>query len=138
MSVSKRKINLEITSRLENVANVANQITQFCSQIGLDEMTVYQIETCIVEAVNNAIIHAYSRQPDKIVKILGRIDSNTLIIEVIDKGKTMQQMPANKPVSIEQESGRGWYIMRQWMDEADYESVDRVNCVRLKKRIIVN
>ena len=57
-----KRIEFKIQSELEQVSLVSVSIAAIAKQIGLDDMTSYQVETCLVEAINNAIIHAYQKQ----------------------------------------------------------------------------
>jgi len=131
----KNADSIKIESRLENVVLVANAISAFCHSIQLDENITYQIETCVVEAVNNAIIHAYQNQPKHIVTIKWQMLNKEIRITIQDCGMMMKRIPADKPVSLEMESGRGWYIMRQWMDDVSYNSKSGNNYLILKRSI---
>jgi len=47
----------------------------------------------------------------------------------------MEKIPEDTLVAPEAESGRGWFIMRQWMDKVDYISNEQFNSVILQKTI---
>ncbi len=57
------EIALTIDSRLEQVAFVGLASRAWGQYIGLSQPLGQQVETCLVEAVNNAILHAYRNQP---------------------------------------------------------------------------
>ena len=126
---------LQIDSRLELVAEVATAISNYCQALKLDKQICFQIELCAVEAINNAIIHAYQNQPDHQVDIEWWFDSPCLFIKISDSGLRMQKMPEDKLVPPDAESGRGWFIMRQWMDEVAYTSDGNCNSLVLQKLI---
>jgi len=50
-----KKIKLTIDSDLTHVFLVGLAVNKICSHIPLTELQSYQIETCVVEAVNNTI-----------------------------------------------------------------------------------
>jgi len=63
------------------------------------------------------------------------LDDDVICIEVTDRGKRMEQMPPCVEPAPETESGRGWLIMRQLMESAEYTSSDGLNRVILRRRI---
>jgi serine/threonine-protein kinase RsbW len=101
----------------------------------MDEMNSYQVQTATIEAVNNAIIHAYQGQEGHEVVVNWTLEKGSINIEVLDQGKSMEKMPPEIQPSPEAESGRGWWIMRRWMDHTDYESYDDFNRVIMVRKI---
>lgn len=130
-----QQIEFKISSDLNQVSLVSISISAIAKQIALDEMTCYQVETCVVEAINNAIIHAYQKQAGNDVIIECHISSEQLQIFVCDYGQRMESpIPdASLAVDPQQEGGRGWFIMQQWMDKVDYMSANGMNKVCLIK-----
>lgn len=126
-------IMYEIDSRLECVSMVGISMTALCQHFEIDETTCFQIETCTIEAINNAIIHAYKKQVDQKVRIEWLLEENELTIKVTDYGITMSQPIPDVLVEPQNDSGRGWYIMKQWTDFIDYSSFNGANTVTLKK-----
>jgi len=47
----------------------------------------------------------------------------------------MNQIPPDIEPSPEAESGRGWWIMRRWMDKIEYKTIGEHNMVILQKQI---
>jgi len=130
-----KRISLGIESRLDCVSLVGVGILALCRDHGMDEMASYQVQTAVTEAINNAIIHAYANQPDQPVTIDWILQDHEICIEVTDQGKPMEQMPPYVQPAPDAESGRGWWIIRQWMDSAEYTSSDGVNRVTLRRKI---
>ncbi|GAB0149787.1 hypothetical protein McPS_25270 [Marichromatium sp. PS1] len=133
MADSAKTLFVRIDSRLEMTSLVGTCIRALCLDAGLDEMAAYQVQTCTIEAVNNAIIHAYGRQSGHSVEIRWTLDDAGLSIQVGDHGKAMAEMPPEIAPDPLAESGRGWWIMRQWMDSVDYETDGTGNRVILRK-----
>ena len=132
---SAQPILLEIDSRLDCVAAVGARINVLCCENGLDEMNSYQVQTAVTEAINNAIIHAYDNQPGHKVSLDWNVLDQTICIEVSDKGKALPEIPPDIEPSPEAESGRGWWIMRRWMDQVDYVSSDGLNRLIMYRKI---
>jgi serine/threonine-protein kinase RsbW len=135
MSGHDKTLILEIDSRLDCVSLVGVSIRALCLEYGADEMTAYQVQTSTVEAVNNAIIHAYHGRAGYPVWIQWRLSGGQLTIQVSDKGVAMQQLPPDMEPEPDAESGRGWWIMRQWMDSAEYRTDADHNIVILRKNL---
>jgi len=126
---------IQIDSRLALVSEVAASFSNYCHELEFNEQFCFQVELCAVEAINNAIIHAYQNQPGNQINIEWWLDSKRLFIKVTDSGIRMEKIPEDTLVAPEAESGRGWFIMRQWMDKVDYISNEQFNSVILQKTI---
>jgi serine/threonine-protein kinase RsbW len=121
-----RQIKLTIDSNLKNVSLVGTAINKLCSFLYLTEGECADIELCVVEAVNNAVKHAYENQGGNDVDIVFTIESDRLLIDIFDSGKGMEMEKIQEPVfdvdDVESipESGLGLYIIRNIMDEVYY------------------
>ncbi len=134
MTATKR-ISLSIDSRLDCVSLIGVGINALCRDHGMDEMNSYQVQTATTEAINNAIIHAYEKQSGHLVGVDWILDGNVVRIEIIDRGKRMARIPPDIEPPAEAESGRGWWIMRRWMDNVDYASLGGLNRVIMYRKI---
>lgn len=135
----RRRIKLTIDSNLENVSLIATTLNKLCSLIPLSDVESYQIEACVVEAVNNAIEHAYRNERGHEVKVLFTIYPNKLVIDVCDIGRTMKE--ENKqyldfdPNDIKNlpESGMGLFIINSIMDGLTYRTRKGRNILTMTK-----
>jgi anti-sigma regulatory factor (Ser/Thr protein kinase) len=95
------------------------------------------IETAAAEAINNAVMHAYDGQAGSVIEMTAVADAADLVIEVSDRGHAMSRLPAAEVSAGDEpgERGRGWQVMRAWMDEVEYRTSEGKNTVRLRKRI---
>ena len=135
------RIELSIDSRLEQARLVAAAVRGIAADLHLDRAEAYRIETAVVEALNNAILHAYGNRPGQRVGIAIDVADDALTIEVSDSGPPLPQLasgttsvsPAAQPDLSEH--GRGWAIMRAWMDDVCYVRRGALNVVRLRKQL---
>ena len=138
-------IKFIIESNLEDVALIGMSINRLCSLNSVLEQESFKIELCVVEAINNSIIHAYENQKGHKIEVNFTLSSNELIIDVYDTGKIMDQEqlksrnlsaieinPDNLEMAL---SGRGLAIMKEFMDQVSYKTTDGMNCLSLKKRV---
>ncbi|MCR4442266.1 MAG: anti-sigma F factor [Peptococcaceae bacterium] len=135
----KNKIILQFVSRGENVALSRIAIAALASQLNLTLNDLEEIKVATSEAVSNAIIHGYQNNPDCIVKVVGTLYEDEIVIEVADEGigiadirQAMQPAYSSDPERM----GLGFVFMQSFMDQVDVES--QINCgtkVTLRKRI---
>ena len=123
---------LYIHSTAEAPAIAADWVKERCSRAGLEDTPAFQVMTCVVEAVNNCVEHAYRDAPGDIGI---RLYSNTrwLVVQVQDRGQPLQQQTQQADPDPLQIDGRGWFIMQQWMDIARYRRGKLRNVVTLVK-----
>jgi serine/threonine-protein kinase RsbW len=117
-----------------------------CSLIARPELNPHDIELCVVEAVNNAIEHAYKNRSDQEVEVVLTLYANRLMVDVCDRGKRMdpalvelKKMPSLEADPAEfaylAEEGRGLAIINEIMDQVSYETREGKNCLRMIKNI---
>lgn len=89
------EIKLDIDSKLENVKLVGMAVNRLCclelSQAGCDE-----VELAVVEAVNNCIMHAYNKQPGNSVEVKFKIETQNILIEIMDSGSPIDASLKNE------------------------------------------
>jgi len=118
----------------EHVPEAAHRIATACAKTGLDPIGCHQVTVCTVEAINNAIIHAY-REQNGFVAIRWQCTDSSLSIEVADQGIRMERDPDVVKPDPTTERGRGWCIIRAWMDETKYERRANENVVTMTKHL---
>jgi serine/threonine-protein kinase RsbW len=136
---SSREIRLVIDSRIENIPLVGMAVNRMCSVAELSEIESYQIELCLIEAVTNAVVHAYHRQGGHDVEVDVAFESDRVTIRVSDYGDPMPALRVPRldfdPDDRENlpEGGMGLYIIDNVMTECSYQSVDGRNTLELIK-----
>ena len=104
----------------------------------LDE--IEDIKTAVSEAVTNAIIHGYEKNPG-MVRMAAKIEDNVVSVEISDTGagienleKAMEPMYTTKPEL--DRSGMGFAFMEAFMDELDVQSeLGKGTTIHMKKTI---
>jgi serine/threonine-protein kinase RsbW len=138
----RRTIHLTLPSSLENVALAGRALHGIGAEAGLEPLQCDQLELCVVEAVNNSILHAYEGQPGHEVRLEVALHEDRLEVQVVDRGTPMPPGALEDAVPREPgdvlalaEGGRGLLIMRQLMDGLEYASGARGNVLTLVKRL---
>jgi len=132
------QITLAVDSLLECVPLAATLVRSFCVALGASSMEASQIELCVSEAMNNAIIHAYRGEDGHPVEVIAFRNGKTFLIEIRDHGIQMdpnilkQDRRPLLDLDLEHldtasESGRGIAIMQSIMETLRYNSSHGTN-----------
>lgn len=125
---STKTLHLSIDSKLSDVALVGHAVRGVCACSPLDEQSYNEMEVCVVEAVNNAITHAYRRQNGFRVDTAITLHHDRITFEISDCGKAIEDFsPRTLEFDPEEigsipENGMGLFIIETIMDEVSYRS----------------
>ena len=137
--MNPKSIRLAIDSRIENICLVGMAVNKICSIATLTQVERYQIELCLVEAVTNAIVHAYDRREDQQVEVEIEIHPRRIILRVSDYGRAMTRLdPPRLDFDPDDhtslpEGGMGLFIINSVMSESSYCSEAGRNTLELVK-----
>lgn len=144
-AVPWKRFTLEIESRLDAVPLPGQVAYLLCTAAGLAPLEGSQVEVCVVEAINNSIIHAYEGDPANKVELEVSLMPNQLIFDVWDSGTAadVARMHADHRGALEvqsdhvqdmSESGRGLAIIQEVMDSFEYTPGTERNRFRMIKQ----
>ncbi len=134
-----KKITFLLDSRLENVSLVGVAVRGICSYLSLSEVDTYYLELCVVEAVNNAIKHAYNSEAGHSVEINIIYSGKGMTFEISDRGRKMDTYGPRRldfdaqDLFVVPEHGMGLYIIDSVMDEVTYRSDGAKNTLTMRK-----
>lgn len=134
------EMKLEFISKSCNEAFARITVAAFASQLDPTIEELSDIKTSVSEIVTNSIIHAYDTS-DGIIKIISKIIDNTIVIEISDTGKGIEDVElARKPLYTSkaelERSGMGFTIVENFMDELKIESIVGLGTkISMKKKI---
>lgn len=134
-------IKLIIDSALEHIALVGMAVNTISGEAGFSQETADQMELAVVEAVNNAMKHAYGNRAGREIAVIIEIGPDGITFQVRETGKPMAALNvpelnfdpgdiANLPVS-----GMGLYLIHQIMDEVCYASSEGTNILTMIKKL---
>lgn len=136
---SAGRIKLVMESRIENISLVGGAIRGIARALPLDEVSTYQLELCIVEAVSNATKHAYHCEAGNFVEVDVLVFPDRITFKVCDTGEGLKPGKVRPlrfdPGKLETvpEGGMGLFIMHALMDEVSYETVSGRNILTMSK-----
>jgi len=142
--VSGKHITLAITSDLQNVPLIGQAVEQLCALIPLSDIESHQIALCVVEAVTNAIVHAYGKETEHKIEVIFGQYPDHLILQICDTGRAMDPKrldpQAPSPLDFDPcrlssipEKGLGLAIIRKTMDEVTYTTCEGKNILTLTR-----
>ncbi len=136
-------ITLTIDSRLENVFLIGSAVNKICTAVALSEKAANEAEVSVVEAVNNAIEHAYDNHAGHPVQVVVTVEHDRVTFQVCDWGRTLEWRAERPPPPVVNaddaenlsEGGRGLFIMYAFTDAIDYRHAGGKNVLTLVKRV---
>ncbi len=139
-NIYENEMNLEFISKSNNEAFARIAIAAFAASLDPTIEELSDIKTAVSEAVTNSIIHGYE-DTEGIVKINCKIIANSIIIEVSDTGKGIENIEeARKPLYTSkpnlERSGMGFTIMESFMDDVKIESIVGIGTKVTMKKLI--
>lgn len=134
------EMKVEFTGSSENESFARTVVSAFVARLDPTLEELADVKTAVSEAVTNAIIHGYEKERG-MVEIYGRIEENTVYLEISDNGQgiddlalAMEPLYTSKPEL--DRSGMGFAFMEAFMDELHVESEPgRGTRVKMKKVI---
>lgn len=81
------------------------------SGISLSARGAWQCTLVLIEAVNNAMVHANPRQRDKGIELALTFAPHRVTMAVTDSGPPFAA-PSQRVPAVTRTRGRGWYLMR--------------------------
>ena len=121
--MAEENYNVEIESNPNNLITVEEFVNYFCKDINLTDDQLANVLLAVTEATTNAIIHANKCDQSKLVTIDVKVNETKLVVKIKDEGEGFD--PADipdptEPENLLNESGRGVYLMRVYMDNVEY------------------
>jgi serine/threonine-protein kinase RsbW len=133
MKKASKTLHLSIESKLSDVALIGHAVRGVCACSPLKVEAYGEMEVCVVEAVNNAIAHAYRHEDGFRVDTSITLHHDRISFEISDFGKGMEDFaPRSLEFDPEEigsipENGMGLFIIETIMDEVNYHSKDGRN-----------
>ncbi|HAF17764.1 MAG: anti-sigma F factor [Thermacetogeniaceae bacterium] len=132
-------IKLEFPSIAGNVRLARIAVAAFASELDYDVSVLEEIKVAVSEAVTNAIVHGYQKDPQGIVTLTASLYDSSLEIVVEDRGRGINKLDqALEPGegTDPERMGLGFVFMRTFMDELEVTSEpDQGTKVIMRKKL---
>ena len=136
----KMRKSIVLATNLQEVPRLNAFVDEVCRLVGFDEEGTMQIKVAVEEAVVNVMKYAYPPGQRGDVTIEAVSNDIRLKFVIIDSGKPFDptvQSEVDTTLSAQERriGGLGIHIMRQNMDSINYERIDALNVLTLRKKI---
>ncbi len=137
--VQMRK-SIVLPNDVQEVPRLNAFVEEVCQAVGFDEVVTMQVKVSVEEAVVNVMKYAYPTGQRGDVTIEAASNDVRLKFTIIDSGKPFDptvQAEVDTTLSATERNigGLGIHIMRQNMDSINYERMDNLNVLTLRKMI---
>ena len=132
--------NLVLPCDLQEVPRLNAFVEEVCQDVGFDEQTTMSIKVAVEEAVVNVMKYAYPPGQQRDVTIEAASNDVRLKFTIIDCGMPFDptvQSEVDTTLSAQERKigGLGIHIIHQNMDSINYERIDNLNVLTLRKKI---
>ena len=136
----KMRKSLVLPCDLQEVPRLNAFVEEVCQEVGFDQIVTAQMKVAVEEAVVNVMKYAYPAGQQRDVTIEAASNDARLKFTIIDCGKpfdpTVQSAAdTTLPAKERKIGGLGIHIIRQNMDSINYERIDQLNVLTLRKKI---
>ena len=132
------RVSYTLESSLESVNKAEQAARDLAVKTGLDEEEIDRLAMAVREATVNAVLHGNQYDPKKRVTVAFEVTPEILTVAVRDEGKGLDPASIPDPLAPEnllKQSGRGIFLIRAFMDEVRFRSMDPGTEITLIKRV---
>ena len=127
--------SISLSSDPHDVEQLLTSLESILVESCLDEMSAFQLRCAVIEVVNNCIQHAYRGEPGQPIEVVYKLCSDSVQIDVSDRGRVYRGPTASSDISPMGDSGRGLQIIKAWVSTLKFEHRDGWNVCRLEQRM---
>jgi serine/threonine-protein kinase RsbW len=117
---------ISLSSSIDDAEKLTSYFLTLGEGLNLNKAQFFKMGVCLGEAINNIIEHAYTKNTPQSVRAFICINKYQITIRLMDAGISYRP-PEKVPPKLEDENGRGWYILRNWTDQINYLRQGRIN-----------
>ncbi len=132
--------SITLTNNVQDVPLLATFVEEVCEQAGFDASVTMQMNLAMEEAVVNVMNYAYPSGTQGDIMIDALMGNGKLQFVISDKGTPFDptaEADADTTLSAEERpiGGLGIFLVRQLMDDINYEYKDDKNILTLSKEM---
>jgi sigma-B regulation protein RsbU (phosphoserine phosphatase) len=140
MERQTQKYSLTLDNDVQQVPQLAAFIDEVCDAAGMDMATAMQLNLALEEAVVNVMNYAYPSGTRGDVLIDAEADGMCLTFIITDSGTPFDPTTRGEvdtTLSAEERGigGLGIHLVRQIMDSINYERINGLNVLTLRKKL---
>lgn len=137
MNTTGKRVSYTFESTLDSVNRTEELATKLAQESGFDEDERHRIALAVREAAVNAVYHGNHYDPKKKITVGFESSGSGLTVTIRDQGIGVTEEALPDPLSPEnllRGSGRGIFLIRAFMDEVRFRTLDPGTEITLVKR----
>jgi anti-sigma regulatory factor (Ser/Thr protein kinase) len=121
-------IDLRIPSDVTEVEAAVELMARHCfAGVNPCARTTFRLRVALAEALANAIMRGNSEDPSKHVRVRAELFAESIHLSIEDQGDGFAPIEPTLPESLEDDRGRGLFIISQLADRVEFN--DRGNAI---------
>ena len=135
------KLSVRLENRLDEIQRVDTAIEEFTEQLDLSFSDVFQIRLVVEELFTNIVSYGYDDDDLHEIFVTVAYEGDRLELTLIDDGIEFNPLNVdphhNEADTIEELEigGKGWTLVRAYMNEFEYDYSDGKNRLKLVKHL---
>ena len=131
---------LVLKNEISEIDTLAVFVRELGEELGLTSDLVFNLNLVLEEAVSNVILYAYPKGEQQEISLSANVSDNNLVFVLTDSGKEFdptQAPDADITLSAEERQigGLGIFLIRQIMNQIEYQRIDGKNVLTLGKQL---
>ncbi len=131
-----QRIDTYLDSELESADAAENLVVGVAQEVGFGDEDIHKIGMAVRESIVNAVVHGNRYNRRKKVHLAVSSGSDRLSVKIGDEGEGFDVNALRDPVAdhnLLQQSGRGIFLIKAFVDEFSVRRLDRGTEVTLVK-----
>lgn len=129
---------LVLQNEIPEISKLTLFIDELGEELGLSPELVFNLNLVLEEAVSNIILYAYPKGEHENISLTAKKTENQLLFVLTDTGKEfdptlMPDADVNLAAEDRQIGGLGIFLIRQIMNQVEYQRIDGKNVLTLGK-----
>lgn len=129
---------LVLQNEIPEISKLPLFIDELGEELGLSPELVFNLNLVLEEAVSNIILYAYPKGEHENISLTAKKTENQLLFVLTDTGKEfdptlMPDADVNLAAEDRQIGGLGIFLIRQIMNQVEYQRIDGRNVLTLGK-----
>ena len=132
------RVSYTLDSSLESVNTAEATAGKMAVKTGFDEDESHRISMAVREAAVNAVLHGNAYDPLKKMRVSFESTADSLVITISDEGRGLKEQEIPDPLAPEnllKQSGRGIFLIRSFMDEVRFRTLEPGTEITLIKHV---
>ncbi len=138
MKIAGNRVSYTLDSTLESVNRAEQTAENMAARAGFSEDDCHRISMAVREAAVNAVLHGNAYDSRKKVRVAFENTGEALVITIADEGPGLCEKDVPNPLAPEnllKQSGRGIFLIRSFMDDVQFRTLEPGTEITLIKHV---